>query len=72
MTTIIINTREHGSYTFFVRSDSTPDDTGYVFLGTGTDGNQICLRSGSTIKACPETLRKVSRAWLTRMIKGSN
>ncbi len=66
MTTFTIKSREHGHITFFVRSTAEGNDSGYVFLGTGTDGKQICEGGdfiGSTLTATVESLGKVARKW---------
>lgn len=72
MTTFTIKSREHGEITFFVRSNSGGSDSGYVFLGTGTDGKQICEGGdfmGSTLSATPDTLEKVARKWHKQRMK---
>lgn len=66
MATFTIKTRSHGEITFFVRDTANGADTGYVYLGTGTDGKQICAGGdymGSTLSATVETLEKVARNW---------
>jgi len=61
MATCTIHTRDHGKITFFVR-----DTGGYVYIGTGTDGRQICAGGdyvGNTLMATVDTLESVARKW---------
>ena len=70
MATFTINTRKHGSVTFFVRDSATAGNSGYVYLEstgkTGTLGRQICAGgdfSGEALSDTVEGLEKVAKAW---------
>lgn len=72
MATFTINTRDHGPITFFVRDTARGENRGYVYLGTGTDGRQICAGGdyvGNTLMATVDTLESVARKWHRQHLK---
>lgn len=71
MATFTINSRDHGTKTFFV-----PDQGGYVRLESGrnhgTLGQQICYGGGyrgNTVTATADTLEAVARKWWKQYLR---
>jgi len=65
MTTLTINTRDHGTVEFFMQGAES-DESRYVYLGNSTLGKQICAGGsfgGETVRATPETFERECRKW---------
>jgi len=65
MTTLTINTRNHGSVEFFMQGAESGESR-YVHLGNSTLGKQICSGGsfgGETLRATPETFKRDCRKW---------
>jgi hypothetical protein len=64
MTTLTINTRNHGPVDFFMQG--AYGEARYIYLGNSTLGNQICANGsfgGETLRATPETFERECRKW---------
>jgi len=66
MTTLTINTRNHGPVEFFMESAESGESR-YVHLGNSTlVARQICSGGslcGGTLSATPETFKRVCQKW---------